>query len=119
MTANRGQQIGVPFRLFGNPTRTNILLALAVLTESYPRELARIFDAPVSAVQAAIERLELERVVATRLIGRGRRVTLNPAFYGARELRELLVKLADGQPGFAARMDQVARRRPRRRTKPQ
>jgi hypothetical protein len=49
-------------------------------------------------------------------MGNQRRVTLNPRYYAAKQLRELLLRLADGR----ADLEKIAsnlRRRPRRRGK--
>jgi len=39
---------------FGGQTRTRVLLALRLMGESYPRELARLLDAPLSVVQKGL-----------------------------------------------------------------
>jgi DNA-binding MarR family transcriptional regulator len=70
-----------PSKLFGSPRRTELLILLALLEESYPLELARMLSAKRFSIQTMIDSLELEGVVATRLIGRTRRVSLNPRFY--------------------------------------
>ena len=99
--------------LFGSQTRTSVLLLLALLDESYPRELARVLRLSLSPVQQALLGLERDGVIVSRMIGRARRVTLNPRFYGIGALKTLLVKLAEAD----ANVSEVAsslRRRPRR-----
>lgn len=116
MTTNIGQdEIRVP-ALFGNPTRTRILFVLSLLGESYPRELARIIEAPLSAVQKAIDRLETEGVVASRRIGVERRVTLNPRYPFVKDLQSLLFRWAQADTPIVEATRSL-RRRPRRRTK--
>lgn len=96
-------------RLFGSARRTEILLLLALLEESYPSELARVLGARVYSVQSILDGLEREGVVTTQRLGRMRQVTLNPRYRAARELRALLTKLGHDDPAL---VDAVARRRP-------
>ncbi|MGZ3497918.1 MAG: hypothetical protein ACXWNK_14455 [Vulcanimicrobiaceae bacterium] len=117
MTDNVGQRkLAGQLRLFGSATRTGVLIVLALVDESHPRELARILNASLSSVQLAVDGLEREGIVATRRLGSERRVTLDPRFYGAKALKDLLLKLSDGQPHIIDAVRSV-RRRPRRRGK--
>jgi len=104
-------------KLFGSPSRSRILTLVALLDQSYPRELARLSDAPLPSVQRIVNDLEREGVVATRIVGRNREVSLNPRFYGADELRSLLLKYAKRDPELERRASAL-RRRPRRAGKP-
>ena len=79
---------------FGSHVRTKALLALALMTETYPRELARLFDAPLFSVQKALASLERDGLVASRLLGRTRLYALNARYIASRELREYLERLA-------------------------
>jgi len=103
--------------LFGNPTKTGILTALALLNESYPRELARLLNVSLSAVQVGVDSLERQGVIATRRVGTERRVALDRRYPGSRELKDLLFKLLDAQPSLVESI-RATRRRPRRRRKP-
>ena len=51
-------------------------MLLALLGESYPTELSRLLDAPLVSVIKILNGLELDGVVATRRLGRVRRVSL-------------------------------------------
>lgn len=113
----RPRPLAPAFALFGSPTRSGILVLLALLGDSYPRELSRLLDAGLFAVQSAVDALEREGVISTRLIGRTRRVALNPRFYGAEELRRFLLKASAGRRELIEAAASV-RRRPRRREKP-
>ena len=103
-------------KLFGSPRRTQVLLLLALLEESYPGELTRLLDAQRAAVLYIVDDLEAEGVVASRRLGRTRVLSLDPRYFAARELKALLLKLAAGdsalQKAAAAR-----RSRPRRKGK--
>jgi DNA-binding transcriptional ArsR family regulator len=79
---------------FGSLTRTRALLALALMTETYPRQLARVLDAPLFSVQKALASLERDGLVASRLLGRTRLYALNARYVASRELREYLERLA-------------------------
>ncbi len=102
-----------PSKLFGSPRRTQVLLLLALLGESYPAELARLVEAHPFSMGEILDGLEIEGVIASRRLGRTRCVALNPRYFAARELQALLSKLAEGEPalrGLAA----TRRSRPQR-----
>ncbi len=107
----------VNMKLFGSPSRSKILTLIALLDESYPRELARLSTVPLPSAQRIVNDLEREGVIATRVVGRNREVRLNPRFYGADELRSLLLKYAKRDPHLERRASEL-RRRPRRAGKP-
>jgi|SRR5580658_2673879 DNA-binding transcriptional ArsR family regulator len=102
--------------LLGSSVSTAMLILIAVIEESYPAQLARLLGSSISSVQRTLDRLEREGLIATRKLG-VRRVTLNPLYPAANELKALLLRLADGYPEYAAIKDSL-RRRPRRRGKP-
>jgi len=89
----------------------------ALLNETYPSELARLVKASPYSVGLAVDRLERERLVATRRWGNERRVTLNPTTAYGRELRALLLRLAETMPEYEESIRSM-RKRPRRRGKP-
>lgn len=104
-------------RLLGSRRRTEILVTIALLGETFPAELARLLDAPLFSVQTIVAALDREGVVATRLSGRARIVSLDPRYFAFRELKALLLKLAEAEP--ALRAAALGRRsRPRRAGKP-
>lgn len=102
---------------FGSGARTGVLLALRLLAESYPRELARVLDRNLSAVQRALESLERDGLVAARSVGRTRVYRLNPRGYARPELERYLSRLLDPETELQARAAAL-RRRPRRTGKP-
>lgn len=102
--------------LFGNEQRTRLLLLTAVLGETYPAELSRYSGAPIPAVQQTLDRLEREGLIATRQLF-VRAVTLNPTYPAAKELKALLLRVAEGYPEYK-QIAEAIRRRPRRRNKP-
>jgi DNA-binding MarR family transcriptional regulator len=104
-------------RLFGSMTRTRVLLAIAALRETYPREIASVLSIPLLSVQRIVDDLQAQGVVATRLRGNQRQTVLNPTWFAANELSELLSRMVDAD---AALRDHLAmlRRRPRRKGKP-
>lgn len=103
-------------KLFGSRRRTEVLLAVALLGETYSRELARLLDAPLLSVQRVVDALDEEGILAVRTVGRGRLVTLNPRFFAVAELRALLSRLADGEMEIQAAVSSL-RRSPRRKGK--
>jgi DNA-binding transcriptional ArsR family regulator len=104
-------------KLFGSPRRTQVLLLLVLLGESYPSELMRLLGAKKAAILQILDSLELEGVVGSRQLGRTRRVSLNPRYFAAEPLRALLEKLASASPELQ-RLAATRRARPRRRGKP-
>jgi len=91
-------EVGSPF---GSRTRTRVLLALELRGQSFPRELARLLEAPLSVVQKALRSLEQDALVTGRMLGRTRLLQLNPEYVALTQLRGLLASLlqADGQLG--------------------
>ena len=104
--------------LFGTPIRSEILVLIAALDRTYPRELARLVDRPISMIQKIVAGFERNGVVATRLIGNVREVSLNPDYVVARELKNLLTALLEKEPRYGQLLLLAARRRPRRAGKP-
>lgn len=103
--------------VFGNRNRTSLLLAVSLLGETYPSELAQVLGVRLYTVQSILADFEREGIVVSRLFGRTRRVSLNPRYFAHKELGVLLSKLGKRdvtlQQSLSAR-----RRRPRRVGKP-
>jgi hypothetical protein len=99
--------------LFGTRARTRVLVATALLEETYPRELTLLLALPLVTIQRAVDRLEREGVLASRRVGVQRMVRLNPRYFALNELQPLLLRLARGMPDVA-RAVSALRRRPRR-----
>ncbi len=102
---------------FGSAARTRVLLALRLLSESYPRELARVLDTPLSAVQRALQGLERDGLVAARSLGRTRAFRLDPRYFAFADLQRYLLRLAEPEAELR-RSVSALRRRPRRTGKP-
>lgn len=102
---------------FGSRTRTSVLLALQLLSESYPRELARVTELHLSSVQKGLQSLERDGLVVARNAGRTRLYRLNPRAFARRELERYLDRLAEAETELRKRVGAL-RRRPRRTGKP-
>jgi DNA-binding MarR family transcriptional regulator len=102
---------------FGGQARTRVLLALRLLDDSYPRELARLLGLPVNGVQMAVRGLERDGLVAGRPAGRTKLVRLNPQYFAREELQRYLLRLATADRDLTDRVAEL-RRRPRRTGKP-
>lgn len=94
-----------------------MLLALRLLAESYPRELARLLSMPLSAVQRALASLERDGLVAARPLGRTRVYRLDPRYFARQELQRFLLRLTEPDADLRGRVGAM-RRRPRRAGKP-
>lgn len=103
--------------LFGSHLRTRVLVLVALMGESYPTEIARLLESRQLPVQRVVNKLELEGVLSSRLIGTVRLVSLNPRFFAFRELRGLLLKMGEGN-AVPMNIASSVRRRPRRAGKP-
>ena len=101
---------------FGGQTRTRVLVALRLLDDSYPRELARLLEVPLSGVQVALRGLERDGLVAARSAGRTRLFQLNPRYFAREELRSYLLRLTEPQKDLRTSVIKL-RRRPRRSAK--
>ncbi|HEY0614594.1 MAG TPA: hypothetical protein VGC96_08125 [Candidatus Elarobacter sp.] len=104
-------------KIFGSETRTHVVVATIALRDTYPREIARLSGTPLVTVQRIVDDLERQGIVATRLSGNQRRVTVNVQWVAADELRALALRLLDTLPNLRAALE-GERRRPRRRGKP-
>jgi DNA-binding GntR family transcriptional regulator len=102
---------------FGGRTRTRTLVALSLMRSTYPRELARLLGTSLTGVRKALGSLELDGLVAGRMVGRTRVYEFNPAYFARHELRAYLARLADADRELGGRVNQL-RRRPRRGGKP-
>jgi DNA-binding transcriptional ArsR family regulator len=102
---------------FGGTARTRTLLALELLSESYPRELARLLASPLAGVQQALRGLERDGLVAARSAGRTRLYRIDPRYFARPELEGYLRRLLDPERELKARASDI-RRRPRRAGKP-
>jgi hypothetical protein len=103
--------------IFGSALRTRILVLTALLRETYVGQLARLLNTSPSSVARAVDRLERERLIATRRWGMERRVALDPSTPFSGELRALLLRLAQSSPEYEEAVRSL-RLRPRRRGKP-
>jgi len=103
-------------RLFGTPARSRTLLTIALLEQTYLREIARIANVPFMSVVRIVDDLQQQGIVSTVVRGTQRIVSLNPAYFAFREIRDLLVRLAPTEPALVETVEAL-RRRPRRRGK--
>ena len=90
-----------------------MLLALRLLGESYPRELARILETALWGVQQSIRSLELDGLVAGRNVGRTRVFQIDPRYFAFDEINRYLRRLTEPEDDLRERVARL-RRRPRR-----
>ena len=99
-----------PSSPFGGKTRTRVLVALRLLDESFPRELARVLEVPLNGVLQALRSLESDGLVAGRTRGRTRPYRINPRYFAYQDLQRFLLRLADGTPELRKRVASLRRR---------
>jgi DNA-binding transcriptional ArsR family regulator len=104
-----------PPKLFGSPNRTRILLAIALLGDSYVLQLAELLKLQQSMVFRIVNDFEQDGIVTSRYVGRTRTISLNLRRYGMTDLENFLLKFSKGTD-VEERVAGV-RRRPRRRGK--
>lgn len=104
--------------LLGSRSRTDMLILLRLLEESYPSELAALLGTPLNSIQRMLLDLEDQGVIASRLRGRTRLVSLNPRYFAVGELKALLHRLAQASPEWEALLSKH-RVRPIQRSKAQ
>ena len=85
-------------KLFGSRRRTEVLVLIALLGESYPTEIARLLRAPLYSVQTIVAALCREGILTIRVMGRMNLASLDPKYFGFEPLKALLVRLADAEP---------------------
>lgn len=95
---------------FGSQARTQALLALSLMSETYPRELARVLELSLFGVQRALASLERDGLVISRMLGRTRLYALSPRYLASRELREYLERLAGREFELRRKLAALARR---------
>ncbi|MFT3709933.1 MAG: winged helix-turn-helix domain-containing protein [Archangium sp.] len=100
-------------QLFGTTTRTEVLLAVRVLEETWASELASALGLRLFSIQNALRSLEREGVVVIRNVGRTRVVSLNARYVAANELDALLWALVKSDVVLQKKLATL-RRRPRR-----
>lgn len=99
--------------IFGTRTRSDTLLVLGMLGESYASEIARVLGTSLTGIQRALESLELAGVIVGVKRGVERRFRLDPRGPYTPELQVLLDKMALHDVGLQERLAET-RRRPRR-----
>ncbi|MFP2897320.1 hypothetical protein [Corallococcus sp. 4LFB] len=92
-------------------------MAIRLLEGTYPSELAALLGVRLYTVQSILTSLEREAVIASRLMGRTRMVSLNPRYFAHAELSALLWKLGESDTTLQNKLA-ARRHRPRRAGKP-
>lgn len=78
--------------IFGSEKKGKILLFIYTNGESYPTEIARVFDYYLNSVQNQLLNLEKDGILYSRLKGKVRLFRLNPRYPFKKELEALLDK---------------------------
>jgi hypothetical protein len=103
-------------KLFGTVLKTRVLMAIAMLEETFPAEICRVINSRLFPVQRALDSLEGEGIIVSRKPGVERRVSINPRYFASSELKALLRKIAMQDQPLMSALSQL-RTRPRRRGK--
>ena len=104
--------------LLGSVNKERVLIYLAARGTGHAREIARFFDATLSPVQNAVEKLEAAGVLVSRAVGNTREYTFSPRYPARAELASLLQRALSLYPAALKQQLQLTRARPRRKGKP-
>lgn len=104
--------------LLGSANKERALIYLAARQRGYSREIARFFDAPLSPLQNALERLEAAGVLVSRRVGNTYEYEFNPRYAARTELSSLLSRALSLYPVAMRQKLLSTRSRPRRKGKP-
>jgi hypothetical protein len=104
--------------LLGSVNKERALVYLAARDRGYARQVARFFDAPLSPVQNALDKLESAGVLISRAVGSTREYEFNPRYPARAELATLLNRALSLYPRALRDQLLLARSRPRRKGKP-
>ena len=118
MTNIVGQEAAMLKGIFGSENRGKILLYIYTNGESYPREIAKIFDLYLNAVQKQLLNLEKDGVLYSKLKGKVRLFGLNPRYPFKREMESLFEKALKFIPAEEKEKLYFRRLRPRMTGKP-
>lgn len=104
--------------LFGSVNKERALVYLAARGRGHAREMARFFDAPLSPVQNALDKLEASGALVSRSVGNAREYEFNPRYAARGELASLLSRALSLYPRSLRDDLLLSRARPRPRGKP-
>jgi cell shape-determining protein MreC len=104
--------------LLGSTNKERVLVYLAGRGRGYARGIARFFDASLSPVQNAMEKLEAAGVLVSRAVGSTREYEINPRYPARKELADLLNRALSLYPAAMRDRLLLSRSRPRRKGKP-
>ena len=104
--------------LLGSVNKERVLLFIYAREEGYPRDIARFFTTDLTPVQRQLDALERGGILVSRLAGRTRLFTFNPAYPLLGEIKALIEKAMSFYPQDEQDRLLLARQRPRRTGKP-
>jgi len=104
--------------IFGSDKKGKILLYLYTNGESYPREIAKIFNFYLNGVQKQLLNMERDGILYSKLKGKVRLFGFNPRYPFKRELELLLEKILKFIPQEEKEKFYLPRLRPRKTGKP-
>ena len=104
--------------IFGSEKKGKILLYLYTHGESYPREIAKVFNFYLYGVQKQLLNMERDGIIYSKFKGKVRLFGLNPRYPFKRELELLLEKILKFIPQEEKEKFYLPRLRPRRTGKP-
>lgn len=104
--------------IVGSKSSEEVFIFLIARETGYATEIAKFFDANLSAIQKQLDRLENADVLVSREVGRTRVYQFNPRYPFLDELKGLLERALSFYPDEIKRELVMNRRRPRKKDKP-
>ena len=104
--------------IVGSKSSEQVFIFLLARVEGYATEIAKFFDADLSAIQKQLVRLENSDVLVSRKVGRTRVYQFNPRYPFLNELKRLLEKVLNYYPGNIQEKLLMNRHSPRKKDKP-
>jgi hypothetical protein len=99
-TGSKSGSLSTRQALFGSPGRTDLLVLIAGLGRSFPRELARLTTMPMTTIIRTLDDFERAGILVSVRLGGTREVRLNPDYVAAKELGKLLEALVEREPRY-------------------
>lgn len=104
--------------IFGSEKKGKILLYIYLNGESYPTEIARVFNYYLNTVQNQLLNMERDGILYSKLKGNVRLFGLSPRYPFKKELLSILKKALEFVPNKEKEKYYIVRLRPRRTGKP-
>ena len=102
----------------GSRSGEQVLIYITAKKEAYAREISQFYGVSLSPIQNQLNKFELGGILNSRLAGKTRLYFFNPRYAFYNELKALFEKVIEFLPKDEKERLLMARKRPRRKSKP-